>query len=143
MNSGNNNIQFDGQQNLENMRNFNNQVKADKGFLSQQDQFQGAVLAMEDAKRGSGFNPMYMAQQAINFNDDNNPVNGRAIGQQIDDMIQNFKDERTLIGVRNWGDRDMQKPLKWADRRPTEKYTPPNFAQIAADQQEKIKDIYN
>lgn len=143
MNSGNNHNQFDGQQNLENMRKFNKKVKADKGFLSQPNQFQGAVLAMEDAKRGSGFNPMQMAQQAINFNDDNNPINGRAVGQQIDDMIQNFKDERTLIGVRNWGDRDMQKPLKWADRRPTEEYTPPNFAQIAADQQEKIKDIYN
>jgi len=137
-----NNQQSDGIGDLQQMHAFNQSVRDSKGYLSRNDQFKGSVLAMEDAKNGSGFDPMAIAQQGINMNDANNPINGPAVGQKIEDMIQNFQDQATLNGVRNWGDRDARAPIKWADRRPTEQYTPPDFSAIADEQQDRIRDIY-
>ena len=144
MNSGNNNNnnnQFDGMQNLENLKNFNDKRIAEKGFMSQQDQFKGITTAMEDAKRGR-MNPMEMAQNSIDFNNANNPIDGKAGYQQIFDMIQNFKDQATLKGVENWGDRDSQQLPKFSTDRFKDDYVAPDFGAIANEQQEKIKDIY-
>ena len=57
-------------------------------------------------------------------------------------MIQNFKDQATLKGVENWGDRDAQQVPKFSTDRFEDDYVAPDFAKIAEDQQDKIRDIY-